>query len=133
MTRTFAVLTAILAASFAVPTKAEANPAWVGAVLMGAGLGGILSFRQATRHAKQLRARATGQDWRQPRRRARFWPLPVDPEQQPARGLTSHCVGTANSAAAVHTAHHLENSPSRGRMTNRVWRGRVRDRVWKNP
>jgi hypothetical protein len=57
MTRTFAVLTAILAASFSVPTKAEANPAWVGAVLMGAGLGGILSFRQATRHAKQLRAR----------------------------------------------------------------------------
>lgn len=58
MTKTFAVLTAILAASFSVPTKAEANPAWVGAVLMGAGLGGvILSFRQATRHAKQQRVR----------------------------------------------------------------------------
>jgi hypothetical protein len=58
MTKTFAVLTAILAASFSVPTKAEANPAWVGAVLMGAGLGGvILSFRQATRHGKQQRVR----------------------------------------------------------------------------
>jgi hypothetical protein len=58
MIKVLAVLTAILAASLSVPTKAEANPAWVGAVLIGAGLRGvILSFRQATRHLKQARMR----------------------------------------------------------------------------
>jgi hypothetical protein len=62
MTRTFAVLISILAANFSVPTKAEANPAWVGAVVIGASLGGvILPFRQATRQAKQQRVRTRTQ------------------------------------------------------------------------
>ena len=57
MTKIFAVLTAILTASFSVPTKGEAHPLWVAPALIG-GLGAmVLSLRQTTKYSKQKRVR----------------------------------------------------------------------------